>query len=109
MEKKITVSIGEINLIVPESEYITHFSHFVSSDFHITDSLCMFSFAKNNVDDFVVFYKTADVKERLASAKWNVDYGIRTNTFNIPKGKYCRFPVIFKNNSPDSAIGPIAN
>ncbi len=109
LPKKTTISISEINLIVPRSEYVTYYSHFTSGEFPVTDSLCTFSFAKKNVDDFVVFYKTADTRERLASSKWNVDDGIRASSFNISKGKYCRFFVIFKNNSPDSAMGPIAN
>ena len=103
-----TFSISEINLIVPRSEYITHYTHFISDEFAIADSLCPFSFAKNDVDDFVVFYKTAEVQAKLAGAKWNVDNGIKTNPFKI-KGRYCRFLVIFKNNSPNSAVGPIVN
>jgi len=108
LPSRMTVSISEINLAVPGSGYITHFSHFISNEFEITDSLCDFSFAKNNVDDFVVFYKTADTKEKLSGSKWNVDNGIRTNIFRIPKAKFCRFLVVFKNNGLDSVIGPMA-
>lgn len=106
--KNLTLSISEINLIAPKSMHFTHYSHFISKEFEIIDTLCNFSFIKNDVDNVVVFYKTADVKDKLQVAKWNVDNAIRASTFRVPRGKYCRFLVIFRNDSPDSAISQIA-
>jgi hypothetical protein len=105
LSKKNVLALSEINLLNSEGKYLTHLSHFTTSDYALSNPENTFRIKKKNVDDFVVFYKTGNTAQELAKNKWDVYKGIRSEKFSInSKDKYCRFLVIFKNNSFDSAM-----
>ena len=103
--KKNPLALAEINLLNSDRKYLTHLSHFITSDYALTDPANIFTVRKKNVDDFVIFYKTGNTAQELGKNKWEVYKAIRSEKFNInSKDRYCRFLVIFKNNSFDSSM-----
>ena len=105
---KGNVIFSEINLLNGSDKYITHFSHFITKDYPLSKEITKFETEKRKVDDFVIFYKTGKSSQELNSNKWRVYEGIRNTQFTIKSNdKYCRFLLIFKNNSADSAMNEI--
>jgi hypothetical protein len=108
MPQKGNVVFSEINVLNTSDKYFTNLSHYITNDYALSDAEMKFKTEKKNVDDFVIFYKTGNTPQEVNGAKWSVYNGIRSTQFTIKsKSKYCRFLLIFKNNSIESAMSEI--
>jgi len=109
MNRNASLGIMEIGLMVARNDELAPYSHFLSDEFRLSDSVSVFELNARDVDDFVVFRKTASTRAGLQNAKWDVYNGIREKRFAIETADaWCRFLVIFGNRSKHSGIsGPV--
>lgn len=104
-EKGHTYALTEINLVNTEANKTTAFTHYTSADYNLTGEATRFKIEKDNISDFVIFYKTGSTAQELTKNKWEVYQGIHEKEFTIKsKDKLCKFHIIFKNDSATSKM-----
>lgn len=104
-EKGHLYALTEINLVNTQANKTTAFTHYTSSDYNLTGETTKFKVEKDNINDFVIFYKTGATAQEIAQNKWKVYEGIHDKEFTITsKAKFCKFHIIFKNDSLTSKM-----
>jgi hypothetical protein len=109
MNRNTSLGLYEVVLMDSEKSGYTHYVHAQTPDFEMKDSVAHFAYETRDVTDCVVFYRTASARGGLNTGKWLVNEGQRGRRFAIAtREPWVRMLVIFKVNSPKSAVGPLS-
>ncbi len=109
MNRTAALGVYELSLYTSHNSGIAYYSHAETEAHELADSTeTTFALKARETSDFVVFYKSGATPGNLINAKWEVNHAIRSEEFTIPAGaKYCKFLVVFRNESENSAISAI--
>ncbi len=104
MPPKKNLLLSEINFYNNSSTKTPAFSHFESQEHVLSTGKNSFTLKKENINDFVIFYKSAKNSQEMQKATWKIYNGIRKENFDITStDSYCKFLVVFKNEPGSKA------
>jgi D-glucuronyl C5-epimerase C-terminus len=109
MKSKQYVRINDITLLTPPAIYVPDFYHYITQVYQSSNSEPVLEFNTKEIDDILVFYKSANSSEILIKELWtqNKIFKTKKHVFKADTSKYFQFLIIAKPNSATSNISNI--
>lgn len=85
------------------------YAHFMSDPIEVKDKIIDINFTGSQINDFIIFYKTASTKTELIKTRWNEQNILKTIPARLSrKENYYQFLLVCENNSSKTSFKNIS-